>query len=123
MEPGNVDLVLSSPPYERSIQTNGDGIDWSKIKEGGTNKTLARAAVGTGYGKSDGQLAEKQGDTFWSAAKIIVEQCHQILKPGGHAIWVVKSFVRNKKLVDFPGDWQRLCAAAGFKTVCIHHAI
>ena len=123
LKSGDVDLVLSSPPYEGSIQTDGDGIDWSKIKEGGTNKTLARAAVGTGYGKSEGQLAEAQGDTFWSAARIIIEQCHQILKPGGVAIWVVKSFVRKGKIVDFPGDWQRLCESAGFKTVCIHHAM
>ncbi len=123
LKSGDVDCVISSPPYEGSIQTDGDGIDWSKIKEGGTNKTLARAAVGTGYGKTQGQLAEEQGDTFWQAAKTIVEQCHQILKPGGHAIWVVKSFVRKKKIVDFPGDWQRLCESVGFKTVCIHHAM
>ncbi len=123
LKSGDVDCVISSPPYEGSIQTDGDGIDWSKIKEGGTNKTLARTAVGTGYGKTKGQLAEEQGDTFWQAAKLIVEQCFQILKPGGHAIWVVKSFVRKGKIVDFPGDWQRLCESVGFKTVCVHHAM
>ncbi len=123
LKSGDVDCVLGSPPYEGSIQTDGDGIDWSKIKEGGTNKTLAREAVGTGYGKAKGQLAEERGDTFWSAAKIIVEQCFKILKPSGHAIWVVKSFVRNKRIVDFPSDWQRLCESVGFKTVCVHHAM
>ncbi|KKM77865.1 hypothetical protein LCGC14_1365800 [marine sediment metagenome] len=175
LKSGDVDAIISSPPYQGSIQTDGDGIDWSKIKEGGTNKTLARAAAGTGYGKTKGQLADlksgdvdcvissppfekttsdkpsrniingglrmgkfsmgngygqaegnignEQGDTFWQAAKTIVEQCHQILKPGGHAIWVVKSFVRKKKIVDFPGDWLRLCESVGFKTVCIHHAM
>lgn len=123
LKSGDVDCVISSPPYEGSIQTDGDGIDWSKIKKGGTNKTLARAAIGTGYGETSGQLAEGQGDTFWAAAKTIIEQCFQILKPGGHAIWVVKSFVRNKKIMDFPGDWQRLCESVGFKTVCIHHAM
>jgi len=123
LKSGEAACVISSPPYEGSIQTNGDGIDWSKIKEGGTNKTLARAAVGTGYGKSEGQLAEDKGDTFWSAAKLIVQQSFQILKPGGHAIWVVKSFVRKGKIVDFPGDWQRLCESVGFETVCIHHAM
>ena len=123
LKPGQVDCTISSPPYEKSIQTNGDGIDWSKIKEGGTNKTLARAAVGTGYGKTKGQLAEEQGDTFWSAAKIIVQQCHQILKLGGVAIWVVKAFVRKGAIVDFPGDWKRLCESVGFVTLCEHHAM
>lgn len=84
-----------------------------------------------GYGSSKGNLGNlkpgsidcvSQGDTFWQAAKIIVGQCHQILKPGGHAIWVVKAFVRNKKIVDFPGDWRRLCEAVGFKTLHEHHA-
>jgi len=123
LKPGKVDCVVSSPPYERSIQTNGDGIDWTKIKEGGTRKTEARAALGKGYGKSDGQLAEAVGDTFWQAAKEIVEQCYQILKPGGVAIWVVKDFVRNKKRVDFTGDWRRLCESAGFETIHEHHAM
>ena len=55
--------------------------------------------------------------------KNIVEQCYQILKPGGHAIWVVKDFVRNKKRVDFTGDWRRLCESAGFETIHEHHAM
>ncbi len=127
MKAGKVDmeigLIISSPPYEGSIQTNGDGIDWTKIKEGGTNKTLARAAVGTGYGKTNGQLAEEQGDTFWQAAKEILEQCHKILKPGGHAIWVCKDFVRKGQRVPFSDDWQRLCESAGFKTLHRHKAM
>ncbi len=123
LKAGDVDVILSSPPYEGSIQTNGDGIDWTKIKEGGTNKTLARAAVGTGYGKTKGQLAEEQGPTFWQAAKEILEQCHKILKPGGHAIWVCKDFVRKGQRVPFSDDWQRLCEAVGFKTIHRHKAM
>jgi len=123
LKPGKVDSIISSPPYERSIQTNGDGIDWSKIKEGGTRKTAARASIGMGYGKIKGQLAEAASETFWAAAKQIVSECHKILKPGGHAIWVVKAFVRKGAIVDFPGDWRRLCEAQGFQTVCVHHAM
>jgi len=51
-----------------------------------------------------------------------MEQCHQILKPGGVAIWVVKDFVRAKRRVDFCGDWRRLCEAVGFVTLHEHHA-
>ena len=123
LKAGDVDVILSSPPYEGSIQTNGDGIDWAKIKEGGTNKTLARAAVGTGYGKTSGQLAEEAGPTFWQAAKEIVQQCHKILKPGGHAIWVCKDFVRKGRRVPFSDDWQKLCEAVGFKTLHRHRAM
>ena len=111
LKSGDVDCVISSPPWETSLAEN---TNQTKIKHGGVGKI---------YGKSEGNIGNDKGDTFWQAAKEIVEQCHQILKPGGHAIWVVKSFVRKGKIVDFPGDWQRLCESVGFKTVCIHHAM
>jgi len=116
LKSGDVDCVISSPPWE---ETN------SKF----SSNTGARQAIGNwadkevSYGKTEGQIGNQQGDTFWAAAKTILEQCHQILKPGGHAIWVVKSFVRNKKIVDFPGDWKRLCESVGFVTLCEHHAM
>jgi len=34
----------------------------------------------------------------------------------------VKSFVRKKKRVDFPGQWRRLCESVGFVTVHQHRA-
>ncbi len=196
MKPGDVDCVISSPPYAESLQGPENGIDFTKSKEGGKRKTQARSAVGgeysdnpsnlgnlkpgrvdavvssppyegsqTGqsvgggekaaqrryerlkaagydadgmmtpgrrkhnlgtlehYGNSEGQLGQEQGDTFWQAAKEIVRQCYQILKPGGYAIWVVKDFVRNKRRVDFCGDWRRLCEDCGFETIHEHHAM
>ena len=140
LKSGDVDCVISSPPWEKqegSMQSK-------KFKEGSAKMLSDRQAEGlTGghyatpaarkramdkankqtYGDSEGQLGQEQGDTFWAAAKTILEQCFRILKPGGHAIWVVKSFVRKGKIVDFPGDWQRLCESVGFKTVCVHHAM
>ncbi len=41
----------------------------------------------------------------------------------GVAIFVVKSFVRKGCIVDFPGDWRRLCESVGFRMVCEHHAM
>ena len=35
---------------------------------------------------------------------------------------LVKHFVRNGKLVDFPGDWRRLCEHVGFELVQEVHA-
>ena len=109
-----VNLIVSSPPFSNTEGTADDNFRYHGKKLGTTGKH---------YGESEGQLGNKQDQTFWQAAKIIVEQCHQILKPGGMAIWVVKAFVRNKKKVDFPGDWRRLCESIGFETVCEHHAM
>ena len=115
MKSGKAEMVVSSPPYEGSMTTAE-----TKNYAGNTQVTTKYQRS---YGNNKENIGNQQGDTFWQAAKTIVEQCHQILKPGGHAIWVVKSFVRKKKIVDFPGDWQRLCESVGFKTVCIHHAM
>lgn len=105
MKPGLADAVISSPPYAESGGTPSLGSvnkdDWG----------------------SEGQLGQEQGETFWSAAKEIVEQCYQILKDGGVAIWVAKDFVRKGKRVDFCGDWRRLCESVGFKTLHEHHAM
>ena len=42
--------------------------------------------------------------------------------PGGYAMWVVKAFVKNKQIVDFPGQWRELCEACGFTTLHEHRA-
>lgn len=106
------DLIISSPPYEEGL---------GHLSKDAKNFGVSRLGSAA-YGKSDGQLGIAKGETFWSAARLIVEQCHQILRPGGHAIWVCKDFVRNKKRVPFSKDWSRLCESVGFKLVHWHKA-
>ncbi len=135
LKPGDVAAVVSSPPYEGSVSQGvgandakarkdrkaGCGIDITRSENlGGPNSVLNTDQQ---YGDTQGNIGNQTGPTFWQAAKEIVQQCHQILMPGGHAIWVVKAFVRKGKIVDFPGDWRRLCESVGFKTVCTHHAM
>ena len=133
LKPGDVSAIISSPPYEGSMSSEKSGIDWSKtVREDGTPRDMSKEPahahrVGAGaamkYGTNEGQLGNTQGPTFWEAARDIVAQCLQILRPGGYAIWVVKDFVRAKKRVDFTGDWRKLCEAAGFTTLHEHHAM
>jgi hypothetical protein len=138
LKSGDVGAIISSPPYEGSNtgQKPGTGEDvakrrYERLKKAGYDAdalmTPGRRKHNLGtlehYGKSEGQLGNEQGQTFWEAARIIVEQCHQILKPGGYAIWIVKAFVRKGKKVDFPGDWQKLCESVGFETLHEHHAM
>jgi hypothetical protein len=75
------------------------------------------------YGNSEGQLGVERGETFWSASRTILEQLYEVLAPGSHAVFVVKAFVRNKQIVDFPGQWAQLCEAVGFKLLHDHHAL
>jgi len=123
LPPGDVDGVVSSPPYEAGISNHSAK---SCVK---TDQQRQEHNLGGGqlahmghYGTDPAQLGNTAGDTFWQAASQIVRQCHAVLKSGGVAIWVLKAFVRDGAIVDFPGQWQRLCEHAGFRTVQVIHA-
>jgi len=105
-------LAVSSPPYEANDQ------------RGGHTRVATEKRVATyGYGEADGNIGNDIGETFWSAARAIVAQTYAALRPGdGHAVWVVKSFVRSGQIVDFPGQWRQLCESVGFVTLHEHHA-
>jgi len=66
---------------------------------------------------------EDLGHTFWEASKQILAQVVALLKPNGIAVWVVKSYVRNGQIVDFPGQWRTLCESLGLVTLHEHHAL
>jgi hypothetical protein len=123
MQLGDYMAAISSPPYEGSQGSpslgSADKPDWGVA--GGD--IVARRGLSADYGITEGQIGQTSGDTFWTAAREIVEQVYQVLAPGGHAIWVVKGFVKNKAYVDFPGQWRELCEAVGFASVHEHRAM
>ncbi len=102
--------AVSSPPYE------GSHMDISSHSLIGTNVNSSKYGNAK-YDNSDGQLGETSGDTFWSAARAIVEQTYAVLRPGGYAAWVCKDFVRRGQRVPFSDQWQQLCVAVGFEPV------
>jgi len=129
LDPANLarlpmDAAVSSPPYsDETAVAAYDGSQGDKFRETGQSPRARRP---------DGKLPsenynldnrENLGvEDFWSAARVIVEQVYRALKPGGHAIWVVKAYVKNKKLVDYPDQWRQLCESVGFKTLHYHRA-
>lgn len=134
MDDDGFDLALSSPPYSGNMQVekNDKGINLDKqyesYKKSGGGQTIEQFRAtqefhSRGYGTADGNLGNASGDSFWLAAREIVDQVHLSLKPGGHAIFVVKGYVKNKTYIDFPDQWRRICEAAGFVTLHEHHAL
>jgi len=124
--PGNLaamDACVSSPPYEGN-DLGGDSqrrLSGSYSAEENKDLHKGKGFHGT-YGAALGQLAIERAETFWSAARQVVEQVYDCLVPGGHAIWVLKAYVRDKEVVDFPGQWQAMCESCGFVTEHIHKA-
>lgn len=117
MAEGEWEAAVSSPPFETSAtKVKGDqGAGWYSGQDlsEGMNRLKDDYAPMADLGA---------GADFWSAARLIVAQTYAALRPGGHACWVVKGFVRNRQLVDFPGQWRQLCEAVGFVTVHEHRA-
>lgn len=124
-------MVVGSPPFEGSLpgeprndnsilgqQQRGD----NRLGETSRTHCLGRSTEGT-YGCSEGNIGNQSGETFWSASKIIVQQCHQILRDGGVAIWITKDFVRKGQRVPFSDQWLALCESLGFQLVCRHRAM
>ena len=122
MAEGDVAAVISSPPYENSAE----GKEGSRHHRAGASvrdARLGRSCQDFNYGGGAENVGNLNGDTFWQAASDIVAQCHMILRPGGHAIWITKDFVRKGTRVPFGDQWQALCEAQGFRLVCRHRAM
>lgn len=122
MKEGDFDAIVSSPPYEGSAESGSRHGDSGII---GRDKRAGKKVVNFRYNESNRSenIGGFKGSTFWSASRMIVENCYHILKPGGHAVWVTKDFVRNKKRVPFSEQWTKLCESAGFEFVCGHRAM
>lgn len=113
MKAGDFDASVSSPPFENGLPQQDRNFSAPHDSSGNLN---------VDYGTTDGNIGNATGDTFWTAARAIVEQVYTALRPGGHAAWVVKAFVKNKQIQDFPGQWQALCESVGFITLHEHRA-
>lgn len=109
--------AVSSPPYADAVNGTGEGpgARHDTIHHNGDNSF--KASSDSGYGSTPGNVGNDQGDTFWAASRLIVEQTYAALRPGGYAAWVTKCFVRKGAIVPFSDQWQQLCAAVGFEPV------
>lgn len=112
-------LALSSPPYSNSM-TDGGHLVWRNQGKIGAHKdSQGKDEI---YGSSDGQLGNVGGNDFWVASRQIVDNVYNWLDSSAHAIWIVKAYVKNWEIVDFPEQWKEVCEAAGFRTVHQHRA-
>lgn len=107
--------VVSSPPFGTGDSASAQSLEGRTDKS--ANWIRGNTGWNTGYGSTPGNIGNDTAGTFWSAAAVIVQQCHAILRPGGYAAWVTGDFVRNKQRVPFGQQWLDLCIACGFEPV------
>ena len=127
MPPG---VVVGSPPWEVVLSATS-GIDREQrqrvaLAMGRPQSQVSPVDVPSPsqatYGTAPAQLGNTSGDTFWSAAAQIMQELALLLPAGAVCAWVVKAYIKNKKIVPFDKQWQSLCEAHGFHTVEIIHA-
>lgn len=121
-----LDAAISSPPFEDSISrdnvTNGRKDYAREIGESNCEHVspIDMEKIGKrnqSYEVAAGNIGNNNGDTFWTAARQIVEQVYMALKPGGYTAWVCGDFVRKGERVFFGRQWMQLCEAVGFEPV------
>jgi len=105
------EAAVSSPPYQTGGHHDHQMDAWN------TNGGGQYIHGERGYAQESEAQLGGDGDTFWTAARAIVEQTYAALRPGGYAAWVTKDFVRKGQRVPFSDQWQQLCAAVGFEPV------
>lgn len=132
MKAEGYEAAISSPPFEDTLSR--DVVDAEARRSFARANGISNAehispidmeqigARDQTYGDTPGNPGNDTGEDFWLAARRIVEQVYMVLNPGAHAVWVVKAYVKNKELVDFPGQWRQLCEAVGFVTLHEHRA-
>lgn len=104
------DAVTSSPPFEDSLSNDPS----KKLLR--QDFKMGASSMGQGYGEQlEGNIGEQSGDDFWMASRKILENLFYLIKPGGKAIFVLKRYVKDRQIVEFPTKWVRLCEAVGFE--------
>lgn len=114
MTGGDFSAAVSSPPYESAIAKRNapSGLHGGTFQLGASLMAMNEQ----GYAKgSESNIGNDSGETFWLAARTIVEQTYAVLAPRGLSVWVCKDFVRNKERVPFCDQWRQLCEVVGFE--------
>ena len=118
MPEGEISAVVTSPPYNLPFSQDHPGTKGGK--RGRDRESEPSRFVR--YGDTPGQLEGLPPETYWSAMAQVYAQCHALLPPGGHILLVVKPFVRNKAIIDLPGQTCQLLEAVGFQVLHQHRA-
>lgn len=113
VQPGSVDLVLTSPPYG-SLLKNVKGSFAYKWREHSTLDAISNPAP---YSADPQDLGNLSYEEFLDAIGAVLGETLTALKPKGYAVWVIKDFRALKDgvpYVNLHGDVITRAQLAGF---------
>jgi len=111
---GEVDAVITSPPYEGSFEGGSRHTGGILEREKSEKETMNAMGEGVKYSDSNEQIGNMKKETYLEAMLKVYSEMHKVLRPQGVAIIVVKPFIRNKKVVDLPWHTWILLEKVGF---------
>lgn len=113
--------VLSSPPYRSGGKHYDQTGAWGgKDPTRPWSQDLPKDVAA--YGDTQGQMGKMPDVDFWTSARQVIDQLIQVLRPGGHVVWITKRFVRDGRVGQYSAQWAAVSIAAGLQPVCWHRA-
>lgn len=117
-----VDKVISSPPYEGTLEKGKAGFEG--LRKMGSPKTKKEILEHrkmqfsqAPYSNNSHNIGNIKGKTYLEAMFLVYRQCFAVLKNNGLMILITKDFIRNKRRVHLTDDTIKLCELAGLKYI------
>ena len=117
---GNIDAVVTSPPYEESIKERAGDKALEKFAEGYTKGSCISQSK-YGYSQNESNIGNLKSASYLEAMLQVYAQCWSVLKDGGLMILVTKNFIRQKQVIRLDTDTRKLCEQAGFTYLERHY--
>jgi len=108
---GKINAIVTSPPYEGSME----GGTRHHVRSDGSEYELAKEKrIGNYYSDDKNQIGNFKKETYLSAMLQVYNECYKVLKKDELMILITKNFFRKKKEIRLDLDTIKLCQKAGF---------
>ena len=112
---GEIDAVITSPPYEKTVKDHGksDRANKINIEKNNTSSFSYNA-------DNPDNIGNKAKETYLEAMLEVYSEMFKVLKTNGVAAVIVKPFIRNRMVVDLPYQTWLLMQKCGFQLTKIY---
>lgn len=107
MGKAKIGAVVTSPPWEQASQNKTSAKERIDYGQNGSSYEAA-------YHHTAQNIGNQKGDAYWDSMRLVYQECHRVLKPGGVMALVLKGFTRDGKYIDLPQQTVEMVESLGF---------
>jgi len=113
---GDIDAVVTSPPYESTqVIQDFEAVKIANLRRGRKLSDIESWSIkDEGYGSSPSNIGNLKSNNYLEAMLQVYHESHKVLKPEGIMVLVTKNFIRDKAVVRLDLDTIKLCEETGF---------